>query len=326
MVRLDSTYRTYEVSAEATRLMQNYLSDLAPDRYLRIEGWKMLPSKAHISIKLKFEDLLPESFSTKERIQPITDRSGRQIGTKSTYYQEVVYTFEARGEVVDYKGEHILDMILADRGNKRVYRSPEFQVRQLAEAYFLMNALNITGELFRSNARQAINTISSRLNNDYGFADVTVNDRMWILGNKKHPEYEAHRKAFQIIKEVMFDLSPHKPLNDARERLQPAIKYFESIKKNYSSSKKAERKLRYASYFNLAVLYYYLDDPQAMLKEASGLVLNDFDISDGRGFENSALRLKRAFENSGIYTRHFPININEFKGPFEKTEAVVTSQ
>lgn len=326
IVKLDSSYRTYDLSVEGTRLMQNYMLDLAPEKYLRIQGWRMLPSRAHINVKIKFEDLLPESFATKERVEIIKDRTGKQIGTRNTYYQEVVYTFAAVGEVNDYKGEHLMDMVLADRSSKQVYRSPEFQVRQIAEGYFMINALKITGELFRSNARNAIGRISSQLNYNYGYEDVTVNDYMWILGNKKHPEYIAHRNAFLTIKDIMFELSPDKPLNGVKERLQPVIKYFESIKKTYSSSSKSDRKLRYASYFNLAVLYYYLDDPQAMMKEASGLMMNDFDSRDGIGFEKTALQLKQVFENSGIYTRHFPIDINRFKGPYEQTQTVVTHQ
>ena len=86
---------------------------------------------------------------------------------------------------------------------------------------------------------------------------------------------------------------------------------------------KHDRKIRYASYFNLAVLYYYLDDPQAMLREASGLVLNDFDARDGKGFETTAIRLKNLFEETKTYTRHFPIDTSTFKGPNEATATAI---
>jgi hypothetical protein len=56
------------------------------------------------------------------------------------------------------------------------------------------------------------------------------------------------------------------------------------------------------------------------------LVLNDFDSKDGKAFESSALRLKNQFQETNIYTRHFPININSFKGPYENTKEVATWQ
>jgi len=72
-------------------------------------------------------------------------------------------------------------------------------------------------------------------------------------------------------------------------------------------------------------LYYYLDDPQAMLKEAGGLILNDYDTRDGKAFESSALRLKKLFDDTKIYTRHFAIDISTFRGPYEKP-SVATNQ
>jgi hypothetical protein len=101
------------------------------------------------------------------------------------------------------------------------------------------------------------------------------------------------------------------------------IDYFEKIKKKYSSTKKHDRKIRYASYFNLAVLYYYLDDPQAMMKEANGLELNDYDAKDAKGFVQTATWLKNIFQQTNIYTRHFNIDPSRFKGPYEKDDITV---
>ena len=55
-----------------------------------------------------------------------------------------------------------------------------------------------------------------------------------------------------------------------------------------------------------------------MMKEANGLVLNDFGTKDGKGFEKTATWLKNLFQLSNIYTRHFSIDTSSFKGPYEK--------
>jgi hypothetical protein len=60
-----------------------------------------------------------------------------------------------------------------------------------------------------------------------------------------------------------------------------------------------------------------------MLREASGLVLNDFDARDGRNFEQTATWLKNLFQQNNIHTRHFPINTAAYKGPFEQEEVSV---
>ncbi|MGZ8557676.1 MAG: hypothetical protein ACXWWC_05065, partial [Chitinophagaceae bacterium] len=61
--RLDTSYHTYHVSVEASRLMQGNLSDMTPEKSVILEGWKMLNKNGHLAIQVKLEDLLPESFS-----------------------------------------------------------------------------------------------------------------------------------------------------------------------------------------------------------------------------------------------------------------------
>lgn len=319
-VRLDSTYRTYHVEVEGTQLMNSFLRELSPEQSVLLEGWRKLVKDGHLAIKIKLGDLLPESVSVKERSEAIKNKNGQVTGTRILYTQEVVYSFEARASIWDYKGMHIGDIELAGRNYKQTYRSPEFALKGMAEGYFVVNSLAVTKELYQKCVTRAMHSLSERITNDYGFAEITVNDHMWIIDSRKHPEYAAHRNAFRQITEVLFTMNARTPIGNAREQLKPAIDYFEKIKRTYVGTNKHDRKIRYASYFNLAVLYYYLDDPEAMMKEASGLVLNDFDSRDGRGFEQTAMRLKTLFEQNNIYTRHFPINTDAFKGPYEGSQ------
>src|SRR5436189_939787 len=94
-VVVDSSYHTYHVSVETSRLMQAYLSDMTPEKSVILEGWKMLKKNGHLAIHVKLEDLLPESFSVKGREEIIKDRLGKETGRRKLYTQEVVYTFSA---------------------------------------------------------------------------------------------------------------------------------------------------------------------------------------------------------------------------------------
>lgn len=322
-LRIDSSYRTYQVSIEGTQLMQSFLADLSPEKNVLLEGWRKLPADAHVAIHVKLGDLIPESFSVKERTETVKNGNGQITGTKIFYYQEVLYSFEAKADISDYKGIHIMDEELCRRQYKQVYKSPEFSIKYLAEGYFLVNSLAVTRDLYRNAVNRAMHELSDRVTENFGFSEATVNDFMWIIDSRKHPEYSAHRQAFQQLNEVLFNMSASSPLEGVREQVKPVIDYFEKIKKTYSSTSKHDRKIRYASYFNLAVLYYYLDDPQAMMKEAKGLELNDFDAKDAKGFAATATWLKNLFQQNNIYTRHFSIDPNSFKGPYEKGDVSI---
>ena len=322
-MRLDSTYRTYNVEVEGTKLMQSLLQDMSPEKTVELEGWRKLPQDGHISVKIKLEDLLPEGVSVKERVETIRNISGQITGTRTYYHQEVVYTFAATASITDYKGMHIMDQELADRNYKQVYNSPDFPIKALAEGYFVINSIAVTKELFQNCVNRAMHYLSERITENFGFNEVTANDVMWIIDSRKHPEYNAYRQAFRQINEVLFSMNANSSIEEARVQLKPVIDYFEKIKENYSSGSKHDRKIRYASYFNLAELYYYLDDPQAMMKEANGLELNDFDTKDAKGFIQTATWLKNLFQQNNIYTRHFTINTAAFKGPYEKEDVTV---
>ncbi|HKZ67764.1 MAG TPA: hypothetical protein VJ111_15465, partial [Chitinophagaceae bacterium] len=216
---LDSSYCTYHVSVEASRLMQGYVSGMSPEKSVIMEGWKKLNKNGHLTIQVKLEDLLPQSFSVKEREEIIKDRAGKETGRRKLYSQEVVYTFSAFADIADYKGAHIENIVLADRNYKQVYKSPEFAIRRIAEAYFLVNSLTIneqlykncvnramnylnkrinedfgyaertvTEQLYKNCVNRAMNYLSTRINDDFGYSERTVTDHMWILDSKKHPE------------------------------------------------------------------------------------------------------------------------------------------
>jgi hypothetical protein len=322
LMEVDSSYHTYNVTVEGTRLMQGYLMDMTPEQSVHLEGWRQLPKEGHLQVMVKLEDLVPESFSVKERVEVIKDRKGVQTGTRIMYHQEVTYTFSAFAEVNDFKGAHYKNISLANRQYKQVYSSPEFPIKYMAEGYFLLNSLAVTEQLFKNCVTRAMHYLSDQLTDNFGYGIATVTDHMWIIDSRKHPEYSSHRNAFLELKDILFSISANKPLDGIREQVKPVIAYFEGIKKKYTSTSKHDRKIRYASYFNLAVLYYYLDDPQAMLKEAAGLILNDFDARDGKAFETTALRLKNQFEETKINTRHFTIDPTSFRGPNEKAQGV----
>lgn len=306
--------------------MQTFLTDIDPEKSVLLDGWRKLPRDGHLNIKVRIEDMLPQSVSVKERVESIKNKTGQVTGTRTYYWQELIYTFAASAIINDYKGKHIRDEILADREFKQLYKSPEFPVRSLAEGYFVLNSLTVSKELFRNGVTRAMHALSERLTDNFGFKEVTARDHMWIVDSRKHEEYNAHRKAFRDLNDVIFAMNANTPIDNARVQLKPVIDYFESVKRKYPGTSKHDRKIRYASYFNLAVLYYYLDDPQMMMKEASGLVLNDFDARDGKNFERTAVWLKNQFLVSNINTRHFRIDTTSFKGPFENTTVKTKKQ
>lgn len=99
------------------------------------------------------------------------------------------------------------------------------------------------------------------------------------------------------------------PIDGIVGNLQPLVDYFNSLKIKYNSSDKAHKKIRYSSYFNLAKIYLSIDEPEKAIKEAEGLITNDYDAKDGKEIIESATQLITEFKNAKTRTRHnIPLN------------------
>ncbi|MNL26972.1 hypothetical protein D3C87_1485360 [compost metagenome] len=96
------------------------------------------------------------------------------------------------------------------------------------------------------------------------------------------------------------------PIDDLKSNMQPLIEYFDSLKTKYPEDNKPSRKLRYSAYYNLAVIYIMLDQPEKAIAESEKLIANDYDKSDGKGLIEKANKLIASFKASKLNTTHNP--------------------
>ncbi len=78
-----------------------------------------------------------------------------------------------------------------------------------------------------------------------------------------------------------------------------------SQKTRYTEDEKSHKKLRYAAWYNNAVLYMMLDMPEKAAEEARGLIANDYDAKDGEKLVEQAEALKALLALNKTNTRHF---------------------
>jgi aspartyl/asparaginyl-tRNA synthetase len=139
----------------------------------------------------------------------------------------------------------------------------------------------------------------------FGFTDYTNTlDIIKTMDKEGHSEITNFRtKADELKRELQY-MTPAKPMN--KERVKGVIEYFKSLPEKYTDSKyKAEQRIRYAAYYNLCKIYYYLDEPENVAQYADLLILNGYEVSDGAKLKNDADKIKAIFDKTGIRTRHY---------------------
>ena len=313
---LDTSYKTYSVSLEMGQVMKSLNRQDEMLNRLVIEGWRQLPYDAHVHISVEMEDVLIEGSDIVPKVYPVKDKDGKQIGERKTYQTRVRYSYAAQWRMTDYKGNVIQQEVLATRMNKQTHSSTEYNSEAEARAYSIFGFLGLLNQLNQQTMNSIVSNLSQWLTSNYGYTESYVSDFLWILNKRKHPDHEGFHRAWISFRQAMMLMTPDDPLDEVREKMKPSIDYFTKIKRSYAgSTKKNDRKIFFAASFNLAKIYYYLDEPGKAMAEAGEVVMNGYDSREGYRLQNWASDLQNSMQQNRIKTRHFPMDTENFKGP-----------
>ena len=312
---LPSAYKTFNVRIEAAPSLSIGYSALNLENLVSVEGLKKVSGTGHVTVLAMLDDILIEKSETTERVEVKKDK--QNVETRRSFFAtEMTYSFSARASVYDYRGNTVLsNYILFDRGNKRTYKTSEFASATDATSNFNNRIQEIKSNIAKQLTNTVINNLNNVLNDRFGYAVQKVNDIFWVLNNKRHPEYGEQQKAWNNFRNAIVLMSPDEPLDKVKEKLKPVISYYDKVKTIYNGSDKDARKLRYASYYNLAKIYIYLDDPTSAMREADALAMNDWDEADGRTLRAIAEGLDAQLKKNNASTRHFAVDIAKFEPP-----------
>ena len=307
---LPDAYKTYNIRLEASPSLGLGYSTQNLENNIFVEGLKKVEGTGHITILLMMDDLVFEKPETVERIKTSKDKEGNEI-KKSFFSTQISYSFSARMSIYDYRGNTLVgNKILFDRDNKRVYKTPESNSAAEATIYYNNKFNDMRSSITSQLTATVVAQTNQWLNEQYGFPVRQVNDILWILNNKRHKSYRDQQREWNNFKNAIVLMNANEPLDKVKQKMQPVIDYFEKVKKEYITSDKEDRKMRYASYYNLAKIYLYLDEPEKAMTEADALAMNDFDERDGKMLHQAAAFLADKLRKNNAETRHFAVNVN----------------
>ena len=311
----DPSYKTYTVFLKCGPLMRSLNNPTELAGRINISGWRFIPIDAHLRVSIYMEDVTIESQENNTKIQILKDNAGKDIGKKITSQTEVFYTYSARILITDFKGNLIREDTIVTRQKKNSYLCPITNSEAEANAYIRFGNLKLLNELNLLAFTQLAQSLSEDLTYSYGYPERTINDILLVINSENHPAYEGFKQAWINVSLSMMNMSANEPIDSVRSKLQPTIDYFTQIKNSYVSGDKANRKIRYACHYNLSKIYYYLDEPELASQEASELIINKYGAKDGKILEAMANDLKLKMNQSKMNTRHFHVDVENYKGP-----------
>jgi len=196
-----------------------------------------------------------------------------------------------------------------------------FRTYSAARDYYNNNRYTVRNQYSSEHKKSILSRVNFAFNKTYGYVTATNNnEHFWILANKRHPEFPKHQEAYESMKAAFDNMKSDVSVEQLKTDLQPSIDYFNNLIPNYPGTKKKARKVKYASYYNIAKMYYFLDMPEKAKEYAQKLIENDYDKGDGKSLNRMSDELLEKFAANKTTSRHFKVLTEDLTNQEEEPE------
>jgi len=291
-------------------------------KYIYLHGFSKVNSGASLEIILDYQGIEDSEFEIERNLVENRDDEGQLISSYYTYKIVVDYYSHAAIQVINAVTGETTEQTFKE---SNTLRSDYYRSAEEAKKYYNHNRLNIKRRYRSEQWTRIIRRIRSYLNSRYGYIPFeSGNETVQVLSSKKHPEYGTHLKVYEDLKNIFERMHYKDPIEGIALRAKPIIDTYEKIAEKYSGSKRKEKKLRHASYYNIAKIYYFFDQPEKTRAYALKMIENDFRPSDGRSWLEKSEELEEKFKINQINTRHLNIITEDLTiyddSPFQEEE------
>lgn len=304
---LDPLFFYYNTKLESSGVVRNNVSLNDIENMLIIQGQKKTTEKekATLTLEVSLGDFMITGTDIKENKRESKDSKGN-VHISYNYDLIVNYDMPRHYKVIN-KDNIVIDEL------KKVSRAGKFTDEKFtrnfgsygeAKNFWDNNRQSLSSQFMSQLAKDIASNASYYPSLYYGFFVTGVNDALMTMDEKKHAENEMFRKMTDSLKKEIEAMTPEIGID--KVKIKDIAEYYKEIPTRYTDPKrKADKKIRYAAYYNLCKLYLYSDEPQKIDEYADLLIANDYDEEDGEKLKEAAALAKKRLERTFIHTSHF---------------------
>ncbi|MBU2996950.1 hypothetical protein KO500_10915 [Cellulophaga baltica] len=294
-------------------------------RAVRISGFTKVATNGTIDFNLDFHGTTVGDIDIKKETEEEKDKDGNVTSTKHFYYAVTTFSTTATLTISNMDSGENLSYPYSE---KTGYTGSKYRSYNEASKSYNRNRYSIRDK-HRAEHRSSIeSTVSYRVNSIYGYEpyESLTGNIFWILATKKHPEYQKHQETYEALKTIFDEMEYDQTVEPLLENVQPYVDYFNDVVARYDKDDRKSKKLRYASFYNIAMIYLKLDQPLKAKEYANKLIDNDYDKGDGKRINNSADKLIALFETNKTDSRHFEVITEDVSNEPVVTEVLVEAE
>jgi hypothetical protein len=234
-------------------------------------------------------------YSMKNRSETVKDKTGRETTTNYFWY-ELTYVKGFTSTLTNEKGD-VLAKYESGYGNRHVHKSSETTSYESLKKEYNEERQNVEQQIARSVVGAEFGAIFNYMNRKVGYMPYDNRFIVWETDSPKHAESNDFAKNTAELKRLFSVIKADKVEDSIKNGLEKIAAYYKGVAEKYTNpSEKAEKKLRYASYFNMAQLYLHLDRLDESAEWAKKVVENDYDKKDGERIIKEIAEVKKDME------------------------------
>ena len=271
-----------------------------------INGFTRYDSNATIHIDFQFEDLNVTNTEVLEDERHVKDVDGKSY-IECFYIPVLTYDTSAKVFINYANGESNIHNFGSKNNNFKgpeTYSTSEANIALTSELYQVVFEEQNQFIIETTTAMQAI------LNDLHGYKAVDKSDYLLILDSKRYQEYKDYKRYYELSNRLFKQMTPFDSIDSIKTEMQPILDFLNGIPEKYQEKKKAHIKMRYASYYNMAKIYYYLEDFEKSIDYYEKVIENDYHEGQSKRNIKEINKLKDLLTVNQVSTRHLNIQLN----------------
>ncbi|MGK0366345.1 MAG: hypothetical protein ACI85O_003418 [Saprospiraceae bacterium] len=311
---LDPTFTTYSSVVYGSDYgLENLGIDRngAAEKYFTLGGFKRVGKGGHFRVSCYVGYPSTTSAETKSYTKTITNKD--KTKTKVTRYKkEVAYRVPVRYKIEDYQGNVITS------GSMNEIKTFTFGESATSSSSLSTQWRNSRGKLmtdkYKKAVRDGFSSASGTIRSLYGYSRRKQTAQIEVLG-KKDKGTEEFMSSYETVKAAFAGMRAEEKTDKVKEEARPAIEFYMAEKKKWAATDKKERKVRSACVYNLATIFYWLDELDEARKYANECVEIDYKPGRGKSLIRSIDATKKLFDVNNTTSRHPSLDMSNAVAP-----------
>ncbi len=300
---LDPTFTTYSSVVYGSDYgLENLGIDRngAADSYFTLGGFKRVGQGGHFRISCYVG--YPTTLSTETTSYTKTITNKDKTKSKVTRYKKtIVYRAPVRYKVEDYQGNVITSGSMNEK-KSFVFGEGASSSSALSSSWRNSRQREMSGR-YKKAVKDAMSSASGTIRALYGYSIKKRTAQIEILG-KKDKGTEEFMSAYETTKAAFANMKANEKPDKVKEEVRPALEFYMAEKNKWSAADKKERKVRSACVYNLATIFYWLDELDEARKYANECVEIDYKPGRGKTLIRGIDATKKLFDTNNTTSRH----------------------